>query len=81
MKELTSVERYALTLIEHYEGDWKREQLAAADAEIAAQRREFDARKLEELAENLGDASSTVSDAEESDESENDSNGIIKSPR
>jgi hypothetical protein len=30
--------------VEFYGGDWKREQLAAADAQIAAQRKEFDAR-------------------------------------
>ena len=35
--------------MEYYEGNWKRERLAEADAEIEAQRKEFDARKMEEM--------------------------------
>ncbi len=34
MKQLSAVERYALSQVEFYEGDWKREQLAAADAQV-----------------------------------------------
>ena len=54
MKQLTAVEKYALAHVSHSERFWKDAQLAAADAEIEAQKQEFDARKLEEMAENLG---------------------------
>ena len=59
MKQLTPVEKYALQLIEYRSKDWREGQLAAADAEIEAQKQEFDARKLEEMTEALGTASST----------------------
>jgi hypothetical protein len=48
---LTAVERYALTHIEHMERYWKESQLAVADAEIQAQKREFDAKKLDAMTE------------------------------
>jgi hypothetical protein len=60
LKQLSSVERYALSQVEYYEGASKRERLAAADAEIEAQRKEFDARKLEDMADTLVDASSAA---------------------
>ena len=65
MKQLSSVERYALSQVEFYEGDWKREQLAAADAQIEAQRKEFDARKLQDAAENAVGASSVANSTTE----------------
>ena len=47
--------------MEYYEGNWKRERLAEADAEIEAQRKEFDARKMEEMSsETLVDAPSVA---------------------
>ena len=61
MKQLSPVERFALAQVEYYEGNWKRERLAEADAEIEAQRKEFDARKMEEMSsETLVDAPSVA---------------------
>lgn len=84
MKQLTPVEKYALAHVSHSERFWKEAQLAAADAEIEAQKQEFDARKLEEMAENLGasmiEEQSTesddtdVNDQDSDDDSEGDEN-------
>ena len=59
MKQLTAVEKYALNHIEFIQKFWKDSQLAAADAEIEAQKREFDAKKLEEMTEAIGVTSAT----------------------
>ena len=67
MRQLSSVERYALSQVEYYEAEWKKDRLAAADAEIEAQRKEFDARKLDEMAETLADASSTANSTTDDD--------------
>lgn len=76
MKQLTAVERYALNHIEHVEKYWKESQLAAADADIEAQKREFDAKKLEDMAEAIGAVSATPTEegstASESDDSDDD---------
>ena len=76
MKQLTPVERYALKHIEHMERYWKESQLAAADADIEAQKREFDAKKLEDMAEAIGAVSATPTEegstASESDDSDDD---------
>ena len=69
MKQLTAVEKYALAHVSHSERFWKEAQLAAADAEIEAQKQEFDARKLEEMAENLG-ASMIEEQSTESDDTD-----------
>ena len=58
-KQLTAVEKYALQFIENSERFWKESQLAAADAEITNQQKEFDAKKLEEMTEALGTGTST----------------------
>merc|ERR1712141_973829 len=42
MKQLSPIETYALNHIEFIQKFWKDSQLAAADAEIEAQKREFD---------------------------------------
>ena len=76
MKQLTSVEKYALSHVSHAQRFWKESQLAAVEAEIEAQKEEFDARKLEEMAENLGvsTANSTETELSESDsDNSNDS--------
>ena len=59
MKSLTSIEKYALQLLEHRQKSWKESQLKAADDEIEAQKKEFDAKKLEEMTEALGTVCST----------------------
>ena len=58
-RQLTAVEKYALHFIENSERFWKESQLAAADAEIQNQQKEFDAKKLEEMTEALGTGTST----------------------
>ncbi len=60
MKQLTAVEKYALKRLEIVHGAWRDAQLAAADAEIEAQKKEFDAKKLDELAEAIGGATSAT---------------------
>ena len=59
MKQLTAVEKYALNHIEFIQKFWKDSQLAAANAEIEAQKREVDAKKLEEMTEAIGVTSAT----------------------
>ena len=78
-KQLTAVEKYALGQIEELNRFWRDSQLAAADAEIEAQKKEFDARKLEEMTEAIGGASatptedgSTASETESDDSSDDD---------
>ena len=78
-KQLTAVEKYALGQIEEINRFWRDSQLAAADAEIEAQKKEFDARKLEEMTEAIGGASatptedgSTASETESDDSSDDD---------
>lgn len=77
MKQLTAVEKYALQHIETIQKTWKETQLKAADDEIEAQKREFDAKKLEEMTEALGTVSSTPTEggsvASESDSDEENS--------
>ena len=77
MKQLTAVEKYALKHVSHTQRFWKESQLAAVDAEIEAQKEEFDARKLEEMAENLGvstaNSTETEEESEESGENSDDS--------
>lgn len=72
MKQLTAVEKYALQHIESIQKTWKETQLKAADDEIEAQKKEFDAKKLEEMTEALGTVSSTPTEggsiASESDD-------------
>ena len=65
--------------IEELNRFWRDSQLAAADAEIEAQKKEFDARKLEEMTEAIGGASatptedgSTASETESDDSSDDD---------
>ena len=74
MKQLTAVEKYALAQVQYNERFWKESQLAAIDAEIEAQKEEFDARKLEEMAENLGvstiEEQSTEAESTDPDNSE-----------
>ena len=54
MKQLSSVERYALNLMEWSEREWRAEQLRAADAELEAASAGVDATdKLEEMAEEV----------------------------
>jgi hypothetical protein len=53
--------------MEFHEGDWKRDQLALADAALEAQRKELDARKQEELT--LADRSSIATSASSRDQS------------
>ena len=80
-KQLSSVEKYALQFVENSERFWKESQLAAADAEIQAQQKEFDAKKLEEMTEALGTASSTptetgsVASSEADTETDTDEDG------
>merc|ERR1712223_1490817 len=80
-KQLTAVEKYALQFIENSEKFWKDSQLAAADAEIQAQKKEFDAKKLEEMTEALGTGTSTptetgsVASSEADTETDTDEDG------
>ena len=54
LKQLSSVERYALNLMEWSEREWRAEQLRAADAELEAASAGVDATdKLEEMAEEV----------------------------
>ena len=67
-KQLTPIERYALALIEYNEHDWRVERLRAADAEIEAQKQEFDVDKLDTLAAEVvteppGSTGSTIKNA------------------
>ena len=78
-KQLTAVEKYALGQIEELNRFWRDSQLAAADAEIENQKKEFDARKLEEMTEAIGGASatptedgSTASETDSDDSSDDD---------
>jgi len=78
-KRLTAVEKYALQFIENSEKFWKDSQLAAIDAEIQAQKKEFDAKKLEEMTEALGTGTSTPTEtgsiaSEDAEDSSTDPN-------
>ena len=70
------MEKYALGQIEELNRYWRDSQLAAADAEIEAQKKEFDARKLEEMTEAIGGVSATPTEdgstASETEEDEDD---------
>ena len=59
MKQLNPVEKYAFNHVEYIQKFWKECQIAAIDAEIEAQKKEFDEKKLEEMAEAIGGASAT----------------------
>ena len=59
MKQLSPIETYAFKHVEHIQKIWKECQIAAIDAEIEAQKKEFDEKKLEEMAEAIGGASAT----------------------
>lgn len=53
-KQLTPVERYALAFIESNENEYRLEQLRAADAQIEAQKQDFDVEKIESLTAEVG---------------------------
>jgi hypothetical protein len=60
MKQLNPVEKYAFNHVEHIQKFWKDYQIAAIDAEIEAQKKEFDEKKLEEMAEAIGAGASAT---------------------
>ena len=84
MKQLNPVEKYAFNHVEYIQKFWKECQIAAIDAEIEAQKKEFDEKKLEEMAEAIGagasatptEDGSTASETEvdEDDDSSDDEN-------
>ena len=58
-KQLTPVERYALTLIERNEEAYRLEILRQAEAEIEAQKQEFDLKKIDTLTAEVSEGSTT----------------------
>jgi superfamily II DNA/RNA helicase len=60
MKQLSPIETYAFKHVEHIQKFWKECQIAAIDAEIEAQKKEFDEKKLEEMAEAIGAGASAT---------------------
>merc|ERR1719350_1850224 len=72
MKQLNPVEKYAFNHVEHIQKFWKECQIAAIDAEIEAQKKEFDEKKLEEMAEAIGAGASATPTEDGSTASETD---------
>ena len=72
MKQLNPVEKYAFNHVEHIQKFWKEYQIAAIDAEIEAQKKEFDEKKLEEMAEAIGAGASATPTEDGSTASETD---------
>ena len=60
MKQLSPIETYAFKHVEHTQKIWKECQIVAIDAEIEAQKKEFDEKKLEEMAEAIGAGASAT---------------------
>merc|ERR1711892_1189591 len=65
LKQLSSVEKYALHHMENIEADYFQGQLEAADAELEARKEEFDAEKMEELTQEIMGESSGEEDEED----------------
>jgi len=75
LSELSPIERYALKHMEFTGRDWVQHQLDAAEAELQANKAQFDAEKLEELTQEIreenqeiGESSGEESGGEEEDE-------------
>jgi len=60
-KQLTPVERYALTVIERNQEAYRREILRQAEAEIEAQKQEFDMKKIDTLTAEVTEGSAVSS--------------------
>ena len=56
-KQLTPIERYALALIERNEEAYRHEILRQAEAEIEAQKQEFDMKKIDTLTAEVNEVS------------------------
>merc|ERR1719347_817328 len=68
LKQMSSVEKYALRHMETIEAEYVQGQLEAADAELEARKEEFDAEKIEELTqEMMGESSGDEEEDEEED--------------
>ena len=64
-KQLTPVERYALSLIERNEEAYRVDLLRQAEAEIEAQKQEFDMQKIDTLTAEVTEGSSNVGSSDQ----------------
>ena len=76
-KQLTPVERYALTVIERNEEAHRIEILRQAEAEIEAQKQDFDMKKIDTLTAEVTEAGTSFTKEQTPPDNSNNSDAVI----
>jgi len=80
-KQLTPVERYALTVIERNEEAHRIEILRQAEAEIEAQKQDFDMKKIDTLTAEVTEAGTSFTKEQTPPDNSNNSDAVINRGR